>query len=202
MLNTLASQSFCAAVNHLLKRETWARRQLRTYAGKVACIQSPPFSLRVRIVDEGWLAAAAPEATQPFDVTITASVDAATAFLQGGQAAALKHVKIEGDAEFAHVIAQLAGQLRWEPEEDLARWVGDAPAHLLVNRARRTVEHISRAAHNLLESTAEYFLEENPQLVRHAALDQMRDELVELRDALARLDKRIERLAAQAQPKP
>jgi ubiquinone biosynthesis protein UbiJ len=144
--------------------------------------------------------ASAPVTETTYDVTIRASASAASAFLQGGQAAAMKHVKIDGDAEFASTIARLAEHLRWEPEEDLAQLIGDAPAHQLAEHARATLARARRSGQSLLESVAEYFLDENPQLVRQGSLDQMRSELVSLRDALARLEKRIERLDQKAPP--
>jgi ubiquinone biosynthesis protein UbiJ len=234
----LVAKSFCAAVNHLLAREEWAREQLQAYAGKTARLESPPFSIGLQVGDQGLLhawpassdqAARSDESRDPqgqpdlrgqpasrpasktltahasvlvtetsalphYDVAIRASASAASAFLQGGQAAAMKHVKIDGDAEFASTIARLAEHLRWEPEEDLAQLIGDAPAHQLAEHARATLAQARRSGQSLLESVAEYFLDENPQLVRHGSLDQMRSELVSLRDALARLEKRIERL--------
>jgi ubiquinone biosynthesis protein UbiJ len=144
--------------------------------------------------------ASAPVTEATYDVTIRASASAASAFLQGGQAAAMKHVKIDGDAEFASTIARLAEHLRWEPEEDLAQLIGDAPAHQLAEHARATLAQARRSGLSLLESVAEYFLDENPQLVRQGSLDQMRSELVSMRDALARLEKRIERLDQKAPP--
>jgi len=204
---TLAGHSFSAAINHLLAREPWARAQLAPYAGKTARLATSLITLDLRVRDDGLLealpeAAADPAhavdgsaaALTPFDVTIRASSDALPAFVQGGQAAAMKHVRIDGDAEFASTIARLAEHLRWEPEEDLAGLIGDAPAHQLAQSARSALGYVRHSGRNLLESLVEYLLDEDPQLVRHASLDQLRDELVTLRDTLARLEKRIARL--------
>ena len=204
---TLAAQSFAAAVNHLLAREPWARKQLEPYAGKTAQLAVPALSVALRVRDDGLLEALTPSvpAAPPdasavvpdpmlFDVTITASADALPAFVQGGQAAAMKHVRIAGDAEFATTIARLSEHLRWEPEEDLAAVLGDAPAHQLAQSARTAAGYARRTGRNLLESLVEYFIDEDPQLVHRSALAQMGDELVTLRDALARLEKRLDRL--------
>ena len=200
-------RSFCAAINHLLAREPWARAQLAPYAGKTARLAASPITLDLRVSDDGLLEAlpdtaadpvhaveGSAAAVTPFDVTIRASSDALPAFVQGGQAAAMKHVRIDGDAEFASTIARLAEHLRWEPEEDLAGLIGDAPAHQLAQGARSALDYVRHSGRNLLESLVEYLLDEDPQLVRHASLEQMRDELVTLRDTLARLEKRIDRL--------
>ncbi len=131
---------------------------------------------------------------QQVDVTVSVPPDALPAFVQGGQAAVMKHVKIEGDAEFATLIAKLAEHLRWEPEEDLARLIGDGPAWRIASVARSASVHARRTGRNLLDSVAEYLLDENPQLVRRAALDGFNVELARARDTLARVEKRIERL--------
>lgn len=106
----------------------------------------------------------------------------------------MKHVKLEGDAEFATQLAKLAEHLRWEPEEDLARVLGDAPAHRIATLVRSAGDQARRTSRNLLDSLSEYFLDENPQVVRRAALGEFDAELARARDALARVEKRIERL--------
>ena len=204
---TLAGHTFSAAINHLLAREPWARTQLAPYAGKTARLATSLITLDLRVRDDGLLEALPDAVADPvhavegssaaatsFDVTIRASSDALPAFVQGGQAAAMKHVRIDGDAEFASTIARLAEHLRWEPEEDLAGLIGDAPAYQMAQGARSALDYVRRSGRNLLESLVEYLLDEDPQLVRRASLDSMRDELVTLRDTLARLEKRIARL--------
>jgi ubiquinone biosynthesis accessory factor UbiJ len=191
---TLAAKPYAAAVNHLLARESWARERLAPYAGKTARLSCPPVDLTLLVQPDGYLTAVGETETHQFDVTVSVPSDALPAFVQGGQAAVMKHVKIEGDAEFATVIAKLAEHLRWEPEEDLAKLIGDGPAWRIASVARTVGDHALRTGRNLVESVAEYLLDENPQLVRRAALDDFNVELARARDALARVEKRIERL--------
>ncbi|WP_109482623.1 SCP2 sterol-binding domain-containing protein [Paraburkholderia sp. C35] len=191
---TLAAKPFAAAVNHLLARETWARERLTPYAGKTARLSCPPVTLILLVQPDGYLSAVDESEAQTFDVTVAVPSDAVPAFLQGGQAAVMKHVKIEGDAEFATVIAKLAEHLRWEPEEDLAKLIGDGPAWRIATVARSVGDHALRTGRNLLDTVAEYLLDENPQLVRRTALDDFNAELARARDALARVEKRVERL--------
>lgn len=197
---TLAAKPFAAAVNHLLARETWARERLTPYAGKIARLSCPPVTLILLVQPDGYLSAVdESEAHNTFDVTVSVPPDAVPVFLQGGQAAVMKHVRIEGDAEFATTIAKLAEHLRWEPEEDLARVIGDGPAHRIGSTVRLAGEQARRSGRNLLESVAEYLLDEQPQLVRRSALDTFNAELSTARDALARVEKRIERLEQKAE---
>ncbi|WP_345812848.1 SCP2 sterol-binding domain-containing protein [Paraburkholderia sp. PREW-6R] len=191
---TLAAKPFAAAVNHLLARESWARERLAPYAGKTARLSCPPVVLTLLVQPDGYLSAVGESEARQVDVTITVPSEALPAFVQGGQAAVMKHVKIEGDAEFATTIAKLAEHLRWEPEEDLAKFIGDGPAWRVASVVRTVGEHVQRTGRNLLDTAAEYLLDENPQLVRRAALDDFNAELARARDTLARVEKRIERL--------
>jgi ubiquinone biosynthesis protein UbiJ len=191
---TLAAKPFAAAINHLLARESWARERLAPYAGKTARLSCPPVDLTLLVQPDGYLTAVGDTETRQFDVTVSVPSDALPAFVQGGQAAVMKHVKIEGDAEFATVIARLAEHLRWEPEEDLAKLIGDGPAWRVASVVRTVGEHVQRTGRNLLDTAAEYLLDENPQLVRRATLADFNVELAHARDALARVEKRIERL--------
>jgi ubiquinone biosynthesis protein UbiJ len=189
-----ASGAFAAVVNHLLAREPWALERLKPYAGKRVKLSCTPVSIAL-VVQPGGLFAATTEAeAAQFDVTIAVPLDALPAFLQGGQAAVMKHVRIEGDAEFATTLAKLAEHLRWDPEEDLARVIGDAPAHRVGIIARSVQEQTRRTGRNLLDTFTEFFLDERPQLVRKSALDAFNAELSKARDTLARVEKRIERI--------
>jgi len=191
---TLAAKPFVAAVNHLLARESWARERLAPYAGKTARLSSPPLVLTLLVQPDGYLGTVGETDAQQFDVTLSVPADAFPAFVQGGQAAVMKHVKIEGDAEFATVIAKLAEHLRWEPEEDLAKLIGDGPAWRIGSFVRTLGEHVQRTGRNLLDTASEYLLDENPQLVRRAALADFNAELAQARDTLARVEKRLQRL--------
>ncbi|HVW51465.1 MULTISPECIES: SCP2 sterol-binding domain-containing protein [unclassified Trinickia] len=195
---TLAAKPFAAAVNHLLAREAWARERLAPYAGKTARLAFSSIVLTFAIESDGYLAAVDASDARAVDVSLAIGPDALPAFMQGGQAAVMKHVKIEGDAELATQLAKLAEHLRWEPEEDLAKLIGDAPAHRAAGLVRAAGDQALRAGRSLRDSIAEYLLDEKPQLVRRRALDAFNAELARTRDALARVEKRIERLDQQA----
>jgi ubiquinone biosynthesis accessory factor UbiJ len=190
----LAAKPLAAAINHLLAREAWARERLVPYSGKTARLVFSSVAVTLAVEPDGYLSAVDEIDTPQVDVAIAVPADALPAFVQGGQAAVMKHVKIEGDAEFATLVGKLAEHLRWEPEEDLAKLIGDAPAYRVAALVRAAGTQAARAGRNLRDSVAEYLLDENPQLVRRASLDLFHAELARARDALARLEKRIERL--------
>ena len=52
-------------------------------------------------------------------------------------------IRIQGDVQLAGEIQWLADHVRWDIEEDLARLVGDGPAHALASMARRVVQALA-----------------------------------------------------------
>ena len=48
-------------------------------------------------------------------------------------------VRIEGDVQLAAEVNWLIDHVRWDAEEDLARMIGDAPAHTLAQAARQAM---------------------------------------------------------------
>jgi ubiquinone biosynthesis protein UbiJ len=53
-------------------------------------------------------------------------------------------VRIEGDVQLAAEVNWLVDHVRWDLEEDLARVMGDAPAHTVVQLARSMVQALAQ----------------------------------------------------------
>lgn len=189
---TVAAKAFAATVNHLLAREPWARERLRHHVGASARLAMSAIDLRLRVGEDGYLAAAEPD--HACDVGISVPPAALADFAGGGQAAVMRHVKIEGDAEFANTVSYLAQHLRWEVAEDLSKVIGDAAAHRVTETGKAAVAGARRTGGTLARSLADFLVEEHPMLVARPRLDAMRTEIGMLRDDLARLEKRIEKI--------
>lgn len=113
---------------------------------------------------------------------------------EAASAALMRQVRLEGDAEFAQAISAVANNLRWDIEDDLSKVVGDVAATRLSGAARKVGGEIRAAQRKLAGNVAEYLLEENPQLVRPRSVDALAEAIRILRDDLARLEKRVDRL--------
>ena len=107
---------------------------------------------------------------------------------------AMKDVRIDGDAEFAQTLSQLARQLRWDAEEDLSRVTGDIAAHRLMQGARTFQTYAKDAAQRMTETTTAFLIDEDPVLVRKSMAEQFAREVSTLRDDCARIEKRLELL--------
>ena len=79
----------------------------------------------------------------------------------------------------------------WESE--LARWLGDMPAHSLAEGIRRAARWGLRAKDELLQDVSEYVFEEARLLPGRQQRDVLRDHLTELEIATDRLEARLNR---------
>lgn len=183
-----------AAINHLLSQESWARDKLYGHAGKIACFDVELMTVRLKVTADGMLEAA--DAAAPVNVTIRIKLSDLPLIVQNRERA-FSYVKVEGDADFANTISQLSQTLRWEAEEDLSKWMGDIAATRIVAGAKSAVGSIKTAQQTLSENVAEYFLEENPMLMRPYAVADFANDVSKLRDDVERLAKRIEKLSAK-----
>jgi len=178
------------ALNHLLAAEAWARDKLKPYAGQCVEFRSPPLPvLHLEILDTGLLRAAAEDASSNLVVNI--GVAALPAALRG-EDALMREIGIEGNADLASTVQYLFRHLRWDIAEDLSKVLGDVVAQRMVSEGRRFATWNREAAEKLAQNFAEYWVEEQPLLARPAEVRQFLADVDQLRDDLARLEKRIE----------
>jgi ubiquinone biosynthesis protein UbiJ len=182
--------AFCFVLNRLLAAEPWARERLAPFAGETLELQAPPLpALRLRVGEGGTLQAAdeAPGLTMTFKPELLAA-------LARGEDHAARAVDVRGNAKLASELLVLARHLRWDAEETLSGFVGDIAAHRIAGAARAFAAWHLDAAQRLAAAFADYASQEKGVLARRAHLDALGDSVAALRDAIARLDKRVERL--------
>ncbi len=120
-------------LNHVLMQEPEAQARLARQSGRVVRLQWRDFAMQLAATPAG-LCELAPTANADLQLTVTdrSPLDLARDVLRGEQPA----VRIEGDVEFAAEVNWLVEHLRWDAEEDLARLIGDAPAHTVASLGR------------------------------------------------------------------
>ena len=124
------------ALNHVLAAEPAATQRLKPHSGRglrlsfeawPAFLPPPPAPVWT-ITPAGLLERvdASAGATGMLELRVDASqpMQLAAQLLSGDRSA----VGLQGDAELASTLAWLMDNVRWDPEEDLARLFGDAPA--------------------------------------------------------------------------
>lgn len=181
-----------AALNHLLEGEAWARARLEPFAGETFELHAAPLpALRFRITGAGTLEPAG-EGTNP-SLMLALGAQALPA-LARGEDHFMRAVEVSGNARLASEVLFLARHLRWDAENDLAGWVGDALAHRLAGSARALAAWHRDAASRIAGGVMDYAIDEAQLLARRGELAAFGRELAALRDALDRLDLRLGRL--------
>ncbi|QEI08614.1 hypothetical protein FXN63_24295 [Pigmentiphaga aceris] len=180
------------AFNALLDREPWARDRLQAHAGKTAKLALGGLTFAFGITAAGHVAPAL-EAVAP-DVVLTVATDKISSLMSDDPARRMSAVRIEGDASLAHTISDLARDLRWDVEEDLAGVVGDVAALRLVQGARAINAGVRDGAWRLAENLSEYVTEEAGLVASAPALAAWSGDVRRLRDGVERADKRLEAL--------
>jgi ubiquinone biosynthesis protein UbiJ len=102
--------------------------------------------------------------------------------------------ELTGDLQVAERFATLLKLARPDLEEELARWVGDVPAHALGEAARGAGAWLKRAAAALRMNTAEYLQEESRALPAALEAQAFYDDVDRLRDGVERAAARLARL--------
>ena len=197
--HTIAAGAICRAINHVLGSEPWATGELSKHAGKSILLKLPFGDLCCEIGSGGLLTVLKAAETPSLTLEVSAKALNDLAGSSGSlREQAFKAVKITGDADLAQLIGRLAGQLRWEYEEDLAQLFGDAPAHFAVKQGKKFVSATRAAASDLLDNVVEYVSEEKKVLLNKRDFMVRKSELSDLRESVDRMEKRIQQLEQKA----
>lgn len=127
-------------LNHVLMQEPEAMTRLARQQGRAVLFQWRDFSFMLRCTPAGLFDLADPEPTVDApapDLTLTVTETSPLSVAQTLLAGEQPPVRIEGHVALASELNWLAEHLRWDIEEDMARLIGDAPAHGLAQAARR-----------------------------------------------------------------
>lgn len=120
-------------LNHVLMQEPEAMSRLARHKGQVMLVQWRSLVFKLQATSAGLLDVAPEHAQSDLVLTVTETSPLALAqsALQGDKPA----VRIEGDVQLAAEVNWLTEHVRWDLEEDLARVIGDVPAHTLAQIA-------------------------------------------------------------------
>jgi len=210
MLDELAAQArdrglqaVLAALEHLLRQQSWARDRLSAHSGR--CIRvalDPPVPASsaapefLAVIDqEGLLRAAPPGTAADATLLLRPSVDALASLLREGPQGLSAHLRVEGDVMLAATLGELAQHLRWDAEEDLSRVVGDVAAHRLVRLAGHGVEFLRELGRRAESAAGQFLGAPRGPLAAGGHLDALRRDARALDQQVQALEGRVARLA-------
>jgi ubiquinone biosynthesis protein UbiJ len=128
------------------------------------------------------------------DVRISAGPAALLRRAFGGAEAGGSGVRVEGDADLLQRFSTLLARVGFDPEEWLAPWLGDGPAHRVGQGLRGLFGWSRRSAATLALDTAEYLREETGDLPHRADVERWMEGVAAARRRADQLAARLARL--------
>lgn len=122
-------QRLVLLLNHILMQEPQAMARLARVKAKVIRVRWRQFNMTLTATPAGLLDRASEQVRS--DLTLTVVDESPLSLLQTVFTGNKPAVSIEGDVQLAAEVNWLVEHVRWDVEEDVARLMGDAPAHAL-----------------------------------------------------------------------
>lgn len=188
------------ALNHLLASDPRAQGKLGAHAGKTVVFTALGIDLPWEIEPQGLLRTATSTAlgNDEADLHITLDLDALREAIAKRAPLNLTGARITGDAELAQTLSWLMAHVRWDAEDDLAQLVGDIPAHRISRAGQKLAAQGQQAWTRAHDDARDWFAASPRALVSRGELAQMQEQVRELRDQAARLEKGLALLRKQS----
>ncbi len=175
-------------LNALLARESWARDRLRPHAGKAVRLVLGSFDLTLAVSTTGSLQST--RQASP-NVTVTVAASDLPRLLNADAQQRMQVVRIDGEAALAHTVSDLARDLRWDVEDELAGLLGDIPARLILRTLRGITAAARETGTRLSQNAVEYATHETDLLPNRPALSAWAADVSALELATQALGERI-----------
>ena len=130
--------------NHVLQQEPQAQERLKTQQHKSVYISWRQFNAQVRITPAGLLDLDSAHSSS--DLLLEVSEPSVSQLLKGAVNGAKPPIRIAGDVALAAELNWVIDNVRWDLEDDLARMIGDVPAHKLCQVASKLAQELRRFA--------------------------------------------------------
>ncbi|HFC6397211.1 TPA: SCP2 domain-containing protein [Neisseria polysaccharea] len=174
-------------INRLILQSPDSRSELAAFAGKTLTLNIAGLKLAGRITEDGLLAAGNGFA----DTEITFRDSAIQKILQGGEPGA-GDIGLEGDLILGIAVLSLLGSLRSRASDELARIFSTQDG--IGSRAADIGHSIKQIGKSIAEQIGEFSREPESPVIDAATLSAWMEEVDKLRDDVARLNERLDRL--------
>jgi ubiquinone biosynthesis accessory factor UbiJ len=171
---------------------------MQRHAGRTVAFHVGPATLAFTIQTTGEVTPSLPGVARDLEVRVSPFL---IPRLAAREEAAFAELRMQGDSALAEDVSFLARHLTWDAEEDLARVVGDIPAHRAAGAARAFRDWVRDARLRLAQGAAEYWTEEQPLIASRVKVESFIRGVSALNDELARLEARVERLGTSGPPR-
>lgn len=195
-LLALAGQALEFALNRVLELDPELPAGLSALEGRSLELELQAPQLRARLsVEQGRVRVGPARPEVEPDLSLKAGLGALLSkVLPGSSGATPGRMKISGDIELAQALQKLAQNFQPDLEAALSARLGDVLGVQVARALQAGLSGARRGARELAEAGAEYLREERRDLLGKAELDAFCEDVDQLRDAVDRSERRLQRL--------
>ena len=165
-------------VNHILHQNDWTKPHLVNFAGKVIELNygNDLFIQLMQINNDGSLSLVKNTESQP---SLTIKVSNRTVF-QMITKQDLDDIEIQGDMKLAKKLSEVLKNLEWDLSLEIDRYLGPQAAGLYQRLSNKIITRIRDITKNIMETTVEYYQEENKIFAKPYQVKEFNDDVDEL----------------------
>ena len=165
-------------VNHILHQNDWTKPHLVNFAGKVIELNygNDLFIQLMQINNDGSLSLVKNTESQP---SLTIKVSNRTVF-QMITKQDLDDIEIQGDMKLAKKLSEVLKNLEWDLSLEIDRYLGPQAAGIYQRLSNKIITRIRDITKNIMETTVEYYQEENKIFAKPYQVKEFNDNVDEL----------------------
>ncbi len=176
-------------INHLIQQNPEHQHDLAAFSGRTVSISLSGFRVQGKITEQGFLVGSDAEP----DTEISFQGSTLQKILQGRQPG-VGDISISGDLMLGMSLLPIFGALRYYANDDLGRLFGDTVAGSISERAAFIGQTVKQIGQSIAEQIGEFSREPESPVVDQTMLNTWLEEVDKLRDDVARLNARLDRL--------
>lgn len=165
-------------VNHILHQNDWTKPHLVNFAGKVIELNygNDLFIQLMQINNDGSLSLVKNAESLP---SLTIKVSNRTVF-QMITKQDLDDIEIQGDMKLAKKLSEVLKNLEWDLSLEIDRYLGPQAAGIYQRLSNKIITRIRDITKNIMETTVEYYQEENKIFAKPYQVKEFNDDVDEL----------------------
>ena len=174
----MAKTKMIDGVNHILHQNDWSKPHLVNFAGKVIELNygNDLFIQLMQINNDGSLSLVKNTESQP---SLTIKVSNRTVF-QMITKQDLDNIEIQGDMKLAKKLSEVLKNLEWDLSLEIDRYLGPQAAGIYQRLSNKIITQIRDISKNIMETTVEYYQEENKIFAKPYQVKEFNDDVDEL----------------------
>ena len=160
--------------NHILSQNDWMVQDLFQYSGKRITLKFADKITFNLIVNDQGLLSLIEEGSDHTDLTISIPKESIQDIILKQDP---KNIEISGDVKLAKIFNECVKKINWNIGLDLSEIIGEEAAGLVMQASKSLFKEIKYKVKNTLETTIEYYQEENKLLAKNYQVDKFNKEV-------------------------